>query len=209
MAGGAVACGVVWRMRNRFLPLALLLLLVLSTRAALADDEQDIRALLGRDVATFLVSGNWAVADVGNIQKATIEVVLLHRYKGEWRRVGTPGGLSRAELLALGVPDEAAADFGLGQVPDKVISSLSSAMSSAGLHHKSFNVITYGGTFLGYTSNGPRSDGYQVWAYMGSWKPLFRVEPKTSQADADKTFDSHHIPLFTEYRLLIGRGTPQ
>lgn len=195
-------------MHYRVVALALLLT-ALSLRPVLADDEQEIRALLGRDMATCLVSGGWAVADVGSIQKDNVEVVLLRRYKGEWRRMSNPGSLSRGELIALGMSDQTALDFGMGEVPEKVITGLRSATVKNHLAHKNFNIVTFRTTFLAYTSNGSRGEGFQIWFYNGRWNPLFAVEPNTSQADIDKTFDSHKIPRFTEYRLLVGRGTGQ
>lgn len=195
-------------MRYRLIVLVLLLT-ALSLRPVLADDEQEIRALLGRDVVTCLVSGGWAMADVGSIQNDNIEVVLLRRYKGQWRRMSNPGNLSRGELLALGMTDQIALDFGMGEVPEKVITGLRSAMVKNHLEHKNFNIVTYRTTFLAYTANGSRGEGFQIWFYNGRWNPLFAVEPRTPQADIDKTFDGQKIPRFIEYRLLVGRGTGQ
>lgn len=195
-------------MRYRVLVLALLLA-ALSLRPVLADDEPEIRTLLGREMVTCMVSGGWAVADVGSLQNDNIEVVLLRRYKGQWRRMSNPGNLTRGELMALGMTDQAAVDFGLGEVPEKVITGLRGAMVSNRIAHKNFNIVTYRGSYLAFTSNGARSEGFQIWYYGNRWNPLFAVEPNTAQAEVDKVFDGQKIPRFIEYRLLIGRGTPQ
>lgn len=190
--------------------LTFLLACALSLRPAAADDEQEVRALLGPAMTTCFVSGSWAMADIGTVQRGDVELVLLRRYKGEWRRMSGAGSLTRGELLALGMSDQTAFDFGLGEVPDKVITGLRSAMIRAGIHHKSFNIVTFRGAFLACTHNDMRGEGCQIWAWVGTrWTPFFKVEPGLSQAELDTAFDAHQVPRFTEYRLLVGRaGTP-
>lgn len=195
-------------MRLRLLVTCLILIATTAIRPALADDEQEVRAILGQKVATVAVAGNWAMADLGTIDSGSVELVLLHRYKGQWSRMAGAGNMTRGELLAIGMPIPTAYSFGLGEVPPEVGQQLRGAMEKAGFKHSNFNIVTSQNAFLAYTANDMKADGYQVWIYNASkkWVKLFWVEPKTTQAATDAIFQKNGIPKFIEYRVLIGRG---
>jgi len=188
------------------LVLVLLLTALVQALPARADDEQDIRALLGGDVAAMQISEGWALVDVGIPGTSSMEQVVLRRYKGHWRRITTPSSLSRGEVLALGMSSTVANELGLGEPPDDSISALQTAMQKAGLTHGKFNIASFRGGFLALTTNDVH-DGFHIWAWNGrTWKPFFAVEPKASGAVINKAFDDHGIPRYIEYRLLFGRG---
>lgn len=154
-----------------------------------------------------MIEGNWAMGDVGSLEKGTAELVLLRRYKGEWRKMTSTGNFSPMEMIALGVPVQTARNFGLGEVPPEIVRSLHNSVKSEGLKHASFNVVTFQGGFMAFTASNPRKEGIQVWYSPGKgWKKLFFVDPNLDQAAVDGIFAKNGVPLFLEYRVLIQRA---
>lgn len=186
---------------------AILLALLLTAAPVRANDEDDIRKTLGPDVQTCKVDGTWAMADVGEIEH--VQLFLLRHYKGQWLKITTDGGtITRGTLVAIGMPHEIASRFGLGETPPKLIKSLAHAMSTAGVHHRNFNIVTLEDGYYAQTTNDSHVDGYQIWKYVkDKWSRFFSIEPNLTQTALDALFEKKGISRFLQFRLLTGHWT--
>ena len=187
----------------------LLAALLLTGRATYADAQADaaIRKVLGPHMQSCLAIGHWAMADVGT-DLNSLDVVLLHRYKGVWRKQNTTGDMGYMQLLAMGVPDFTARSFGMGDVPQTMIVKLGKATRAAHLNHTNYNVVTGVSGFFAYTTANPAVTGYQIWYTIGShWKQFFKVPSGLTPAQTDALFAKNGIPRFLEHRILYAHGS--